>query len=137
MGCGPGNSTELLVDQFPGAEVVGLDSSPAMLEEARKRVSTARFDAADATRWLPEPGTDLVFANATYQWVPDHIGTLTRVLDALGPGTVIAVQMPHNLAETTHVLMSDTPGRYANPVCVNPSAGRALAREAIAFPEVG
>ncbi len=68
MGCGPGNSTELLVERFPDAEVTGLDNSPNMLAEARKRLPSARFAEADASTWVPEPGTDLVFANAIYQW---------------------------------------------------------------------
>ena len=37
LGCGPGNSTELLRDRFPDAAVTGLDSSADMLEAARKR----------------------------------------------------------------------------------------------------
>ena len=105
MGCGPGNSTELLAGRWPSAEVVGLDSSPAMLAEARKRLPAARFDLADATTWTPEPGTDLVFANAIYQWVPEHLQQLPRVLAALGEGSVLAVQMPDNLGEPTHELM--------------------------------
>jgi trans-aconitate 2-methyltransferase len=105
MGCGPGNSTELLAGRWPSAKVVGLDSSPAMLAEARKRLPAARFDLADATDWVPEPGTDLVFANAIYQWVPDHLVQLPRVLAALGEGAVLAVQMPDNLGEPTHELM--------------------------------
>ena len=59
MGCGPGNSTELLVERFPGAEVVGLDTSPNMLAEARERVPGARFDVADANTWVPEAGTGM------------------------------------------------------------------------------
>ena len=105
MGCGPGNSTELLVERWPSAAVVGLDSSPAMLAEARKRLPKARFDVADATSWVPEASTDLVFANAIYQWLPDHLTQLPRVLGALGKGGVLAVQMPDNLAEPTHELM--------------------------------
>ena len=105
MGCGPGNSTELLSERWPSADVVGLDSSPAMLAEARKRLPGARFDTADASSWVPEAGTDLVFANAIYQWVPEHLVQLPKVLAAMGEGGVLAVQMPDNMGEPTHELM--------------------------------
>jgi len=108
MGCGPGNSTELLVERFPAVQVTGLDSSPAMLAEARRRLPGAAFATADARSWVPEPGTDLVFANAIYQWVPEHLTQLPRVLEALSPGGVLAVQMPDNMAEPSHVLMRRT-----------------------------
>jgi len=107
MGCGPGNSTELLVERWPEAQTVGLDSSPAMLDEARRRLPQAEFVLADAATWIPERGTDLVFANAIYQWVPDHLDVLPRVLEALGEGGCLAVQMPDNLAEPTHRLMRE------------------------------
>ena len=107
MGCGPGNSTELLAERWPEASVVGLDSSANMLEEARKRLPAVRFAKADATSWVPEPGTDLVFANAIYQWVPGHLQQLPRVLAAMGEGGVLAVQMPDNMAEPSHVLMRE------------------------------
>lgn len=107
VGCGPGNSTELLVERFPSAEIVGLDTSPAMLAEARRRVPRASFVQADAASWVPEAGTDVVFANAIYQWVPDHLAVLPRQLEALEAGSALAVQMPDNLAEPTHVLMKE------------------------------
>jgi trans-aconitate 2-methyltransferase len=105
MGCGPGNSTELLAERFPAAELIGLDTSPKMLAEARRRLPQARFEEADAATWLPEAGTDLVFANAIYQWVPEHLQVLPRVLAALEPGSVLAVQMPDNIMEPSHGLM--------------------------------
>lgn len=105
MGCGPGNSTELLVERFPGAEVIGLDNSPNMLAEARQRVPLATFGEADASSWVPEPGTDLVFANAIYQWVPKHLVALTRIAAAQAEGGVLAVQMPDNIGEPSHQLM--------------------------------
>ncbi len=107
MGCGPGNSTELLVERFPGAEVIGLDSSPGMLAEATRRVPGARFASADAGVWVPEAGTDIVFANAIYQWVPEHLQVLPQVVAALPEGGVLAVQMPDNMAEPSHVLMRE------------------------------
>ncbi|MEJ0065189.1 MAG: trans-aconitate 2-methyltransferase [Caulobacteraceae bacterium] len=107
VGCGPGNSTELLAARFPDADILGLDNSPAMLDEARQRLPALRFEAADAAVWLPDPNVDLVFANATYQWIPDHFAQLPRVLAALRPGAVLAVQMPDNVQQTTHRLMRE------------------------------
>lgn len=107
VGCGPGNSTELLAARYPEAAIVGLDSSPAMLEEARKRLPKVRFEPANAEVWLPEADVDLVFANAIYQWIPRHLEQLPRVLRALPGGATLAVQMPDNLAEPTHRLMRE------------------------------
>jgi trans-aconitate 2-methyltransferase len=107
VGCGPGNSTELLAARYPGAEVIGLDSSPAMLAEARRRLPDVRFELANADVWVPGSDVDLVFANAIYQWVPRHLEHLPRVLAALPAGAAMAVQMPDNLAEPTHRLMHE------------------------------
>jgi len=107
MGCGPGNSTELIAARYPAAEIAGLDSSPAMLAQARQRLPQLRFAPADAARWVPEGDIDLVFANAIYQWVPHHLEQLPRVLAALRPGGVLAVQMPDNLGEPSHRLMRE------------------------------
>jgi trans-aconitate 2-methyltransferase len=102
MGCGPGNSTELLAARWPEAEITGLDSSAAMLAEVRRRLPELRFEAADASVWLPGPNVGLVFANAIYQWVPGHLEVLPRVLAAMGEGGVLAVQMPDNVGEPSH-----------------------------------
>jgi trans-aconitate 2-methyltransferase len=107
VGCGPGNSTELLAARYPSADILGLDNSPAMLEAARRRLPALRFELADAATWIPDPDTDLVFANATYQCIADHFAQLPRVLAALGPGAALAVQMPDNVNQTTHRLMRE------------------------------
>ncbi|MGE0210561.1 MAG: trans-aconitate 2-methyltransferase [Parvibaculaceae bacterium] len=110
LGCGPGNSTELLIQAFPEAEVTGVDSSPEMLAEARRRLPGTRFVEADLARWtpeLPDEAPVLLFANAVFQWVPDHQAVFARLLDSLPGGGVLAVQMPDNLAEPSHVLMRD------------------------------
>jgi trans-aconitate 2-methyltransferase len=107
LGCGPGNSTELLAKRFPDARVIGLDSSPDMLQRARERLPALEFVQADVAQWQPEPDTDLLFANATFQWVPDHPAVLMRLLQALPPGGVLAVQMPDNKTEPTHTLMAE------------------------------
>ncbi len=58
IGCGPGNSTEVLVARFPDAEITGLDSSPEMLAAARERLPNVSFVEADAATWTPDGGGD-------------------------------------------------------------------------------
>jgi trans-aconitate 2-methyltransferase len=105
LGCGPGNSTELLIERFPGAEVIGVDSSPDMLRQARERLPSCTFVEGDLSTWVPREGTDLLFGNAVFQWVPDHPKVLARLLQSLQPGGVLAVQMPDNTKEPALMLM--------------------------------
>jgi trans-aconitate 2-methyltransferase len=125
LGCGPGNSTELLVARFPDAEVIGLDSSPAMLEQARDRLPKCKFIEADLSRWGPAERTDLLFGNAVFQWVPDHPAVLRRLLEGLPAGGVLAVQMPDNTDEPALALMREvaTRGSWAKSSSIN-HAGR-------------
>jgi trans-aconitate 2-methyltransferase len=108
LGCGPGNSTELLVERFAGAQVVGTDNSPSMLETARKRLPSVRFELSDISAWVPDNPPDLIYANAALQWVPAHEALIPRLFAALAPGGVLAVQMPDNREEPTHRAMRDT-----------------------------
>jgi trans-aconitate 2-methyltransferase len=108
LGCGPGNSTELLVERFGPASVTGVDSDEAMLEAARTRLPGSRFVQADLGDWVPDALADLLYANAVFQWVPEHVAVLSRLMDSLVPGGVLAVQMPDNLTEASHTLMEET-----------------------------
>ncbi len=108
MGCGPGNSTELIARRYPDARVEGVDSSPDMLRQARERLPGCTFSQADLNSWTPPPDADLLYANAVFQWVPNHAAVLKRLLEALPQGGVLAVQMPDNLSEPSHTLMQET-----------------------------
>ena len=83
LGCGPGNSTELLAAQFPGATVTGLDTSTDMLDAARARLPDIRFELADIATWTAAPPVDVIFANAALQWVPDHATLLPKLVAQL------------------------------------------------------
>jgi trans-aconitate 2-methyltransferase len=108
LGCGPGNSTELLFRRFPEAAVVGVDTSDDMLQKARGRLPSATFVKADVAAWQPDGPVDLFFANAVLQWLPGHERLLPRLMGFLAPGGVLALQMPDNLDEPSHVLMRET-----------------------------
>ena len=107
LGCGPGNSTELLVQRYPGAQVTGTDNSEAMLASARQRLPAHRFELSDIAGWQPAEAPDLIYANAALQWVGDHEALIPRLFGALAPGGVLAIQMPDNRDEPTHHLMRE------------------------------
>ena len=110
LGCGPGNSTEVLAERYREAVVRGLDSSADMIEAARKRLPQLRFDLAGITDW-DEPGAfDVILANAVLQWVPDHATLMPRLMAKLAPGGSLAIQMPDNLEEPAHRLMRQVAG---------------------------
>jgi trans-aconitate 2-methyltransferase len=107
LGCGPGNSTALLATRWPKAELEGVDSSGEMLEDARNSKFAARWTQADIANWDPSSSYDVIFSNATFQWVPDHAQLLPRLLRHLSKSGVFAFQVPRNFTEPCHTLIHD------------------------------
>lgn len=116
LGCGPGNSTELLRKCWPQAAITGVDTSPAMLEKARRALPDCDFIEEDISRWLPVSPPDLIYANASLQWLPDHAALFTRLAGMLAPRGALAVQMPDNWQEPSHALMRVTAQELGLPV---------------------
>jgi trans-aconitate 2-methyltransferase len=94
LGCGPGNSTEVLRRRWPEAEVTGLDSSPKMIESARASWPEHQWILEDAATWTAGEPFDLVFTNAMLQWLPDHARLLPRLFEQVAPGGALAAQLP-------------------------------------------
>jgi trans-aconitate 2-methyltransferase len=111
LGCGPGNSTELLIARFPRAEIVGIDSSAEMLGQARRALPAVAFEIADLTTWRPTRPAALLFSNAVFQWVPNHLQVLRALVESLPSGGILAVQIPDNLAEPSQVLIREIAAR--------------------------
>jgi trans-aconitate 2-methyltransferase len=108
LGCGPGNSTAVLAQRWPGAAITGLDNSPEMLQEARAADPDRTWIEGDISTWAAAPGDsyDVVFSNAALQWVPDHAVVLAKLLVRVSSGGALAIQMPaydspaHRLSRT-------------------------------------
>src|SRR5687768_6936706 len=122
LGCGPGNLTALLAARWPGATVTGLDSSPAMVEAARRDVPGLAFDVADLRDWRPDAPVDVLVSNATLQWVPGHLDLLPSLAGAVAPGGWFAFQVPGNFDEPSHTLRRDV---AAEPAYARFTAGAA------------
>jgi trans-aconitate 2-methyltransferase len=97
LGCGDGRLTATLSDQLNASSTLGIDSSPAMISaSAAHATHRIRFELGDIGDWSQPASWDIVFANASLHWVPDHPGVLARWADSLRPDGQLAVQVPAN-----------------------------------------
>ncbi|MBA1205151.1 trans-aconitate 2-methyltransferase [Pseudomonas capeferrum] len=111
LGCGPGNSTEVLLRRYPDASVTALDSDEDMLGQAHQRLPHVRCQAGDIAGWSAEEPQALILANASLQWVPDHRNLYPHLLQQLADGGCLAVQTPDNLDEPAHRRLREIAGQ--------------------------
>jgi trans-aconitate 2-methyltransferase len=108
LGCGDGRLTATLAKRWPGASVVGVDSSASMLAEAAD--GPVRFVRGRIEDWEPEGPVDVLVSNAALQWVPKYWELLPRLVGALAPGGWLAVQVPGNGDAPSHALLRSLRG---------------------------
>jgi trans-aconitate 2-methyltransferase len=110
LGCGAGELTRALHERLGARETLGIDSSPAMLEQAAAQAGGGlRFQAGDAGAFADGPW-DLVFSNAALHWVPDHEALWPRLAALVAPGGQLAVQVPHNDHHPSHRVAVEVAG---------------------------
>ena len=113
LGCGTGELTAALHEATGARATTGVDRSPAMLERARIHATeTLQFVEDDIGDFTGSGELDVVFANASLQWVPDHPTVLARWTAALGPGGQLAVQVPANADHHSHVIAQQVANEY-------------------------
>lgn len=118
LGCGSGENTVEIARRSPGGNVLGIDSSRAMIDAANKLRDT--LDPALRSRIGFAPGDirdfhasgefSVIFSNAAFQWAPGHREIFRSCKGALVPGGRIVVQMPANDEETAKVELSRLAG---------------------------
>ena len=84
LGCGPGQLTAKIAES--GAHVVGIDSSPEMIGQARQNYPQFEFKLADATSFAFDEPFDAVFSNAVLHWVQDAEAVVRNIASVLRPG---------------------------------------------------
>jgi trans-aconitate 2-methyltransferase len=114
LGCGTGELTVRLHERLRGAETLGVDRSAAMLERARHTaVRGVRFELGDIGAFDDVGAWDVVAANASLHWVPDHAAALARWARALTPGGQLAVQVPANADHASHRVAAEVAAEFA------------------------
>lgn len=91
LGCGTGHLTRAIADR--GAHVVGIDSDPAMVAQARANFPDLTFAVGDATRLATDRPFDAVFSNAVLHWVSDADGAAASIRSALRPGGRLVAEL--------------------------------------------
>lgn len=130
LGCGTGHLTALLADRFPTASVVGVDSSPEMIEVARGAHPDVAWEVADLESWDPPDPVDVVYSNAALHWLDDHEALFHRIRSWTNDGGAIAIQMPANWDAPTHRI----PARILDDDGWPEAARSALLRDRLARP---
>lgn len=102
IGCGPGNSTQVLRLRWPHAGITGLDSSREMIEAARESFPREKWIIGDASKLDRGESYDIVFSNAVLQWIPDHGALVPRLFSLVRRGGAMAVQVPANGRSPLH-----------------------------------
>ena len=105
LGCGPGNSTAILRQRWPSAEIVGLDTSREMIATASQAHPDWTWVEGDIAAWTAPVPFDVVFSNAALHWVPNHAELMPRLLKQVRPQGALAFQMPAHFRSPVHELM--------------------------------
>jgi trans-aconitate 2-methyltransferase len=92
-GCGTGRVTSALLERLPHGEVVAVDGSQAMVEQARTRLGErAEVFAADLLELQLDRPVDAILSTATFHWIADHDRLFARLHAALKPGGRLVAQ---------------------------------------------
>jgi trans-aconitate 2-methyltransferase len=134
LGCGPGELTLGLAQRWPDARIIGVDSSPEMLERARTLDAAGRVEWVEAAAedWDPTAHgapIDVLVTNATLQWVPSHLRMIPAWVAGLAPGGTFAMQVPANFDAPSHRLMREVAARHPRSDDLRSGLDRAQAVE--------
>ncbi|MEZ4553732.1 MAG: methyltransferase domain-containing protein [Dehalococcoidia bacterium] len=91
LGCGTGTLAAHIAAR--GAEVLGIDADPAMIDAARAAYPALRFEVVSAYDFTADPPLDAVFSNAALHWMTRPEDVLRRVAAALRPGGRFVAEM--------------------------------------------
>jgi trans-aconitate 2-methyltransferase len=111
IGCGPGNSTQVLCRKWPASDILGLDYSEAMIAKARLDYPGQHWMVGDAGKFDAMEKYDLVFSNATLQWIPRHEELLPRLIGGVKHGGALAAQIPMFKPMPINVAIETVAGR--------------------------
>jgi SAM-dependent methyltransferase len=125
MGCGTGRHAAFLAEH--GFDVIGVDSSPAMLDVARERSEAARFEIGDLFAWRPASPVDAVVCRGVLNDLTQDVDRqrgLESLWEMLRPGGLLVLSVRE---------IEKTRARYAREPVITRSDGGAFFRAEARF----
>ena len=107
LGCGPGNSTQILRNRWPNSNVIGIDNSAEMIDVAKRLFPAQKWVLADVAKWALADPIALVFSNAALQWLPNHGTLIQRLFSFVASGGALAFQIPSGTFPTVRLLIHE------------------------------
>jgi trans-aconitate 2-methyltransferase len=116
LGCGPGQLSSKIAEL--GAEVTGLDASPAMIGQARQNYPRLRFVLQEASSMEFQHEFDAVFSNAALHWMLDAQGVAEAISKALRKGGRLMAEMggKGNIRQIERAIQAVLPRYYSDGI---------------------
>lgn len=110
LGCGTGNYTLMLREEFKGAKIKALDISEEMIGVAQNKLKNKdiEFMVADAEQIILDKDFDLITSNACFQWLNDLAKALRGYVKSLQRGGAVYFSIfgPRTFCELNMALKS-------------------------------
>jgi trans-aconitate methyltransferase len=130
FGCGLGHSAPHIVAAFPGATVLGVDTSVRSIDSARRRYGSDRIAFTADAAAVPGQSIELVYSNGTFHHIepPERLDVVKTIRDCLRPGGLFALWENNPWNPGTRYVMKKIPfDRDAIPL--SPREGKRLLAE--------
>jgi trans-aconitate 2-methyltransferase len=95
IGCGTGNSTQILLNKWSDSVIIGLDSSISMIEKAKKDYPNQTWIHGNAENITDKNKYSLVFSNAALQWMDNHEILIPKLWKIVEDNGALAAQIPN------------------------------------------
>jgi len=112
IGCGPGNSTQILVNKWPNSKIIGLDSSKTMIERAKNDYPNQIWIHEDAQNITDDNKYSLVFSNAALQWIDNHEKLIHNLWKIVENNGAFACQIPNFENMPINIAINNVLNRY-------------------------
>ncbi len=131
FGCGPGTTSQLLLEHLGCSEVIGIDPSAECISEARRTHSGARTIFFEAAEFRPSGDVEAAYCNGVFHHIlpAARIAALRSIRESLRPGGIFGFWENNPWNPGTKYVMSQC-AFDEDAITISPREARRLLRSA-------